>query len=146
MSILGDAVTARIALNVLSNLTNDKPVSPAAIDTTMLELGVTDVTTDWLTYAQVEYDETNARHISLCVRGVQLWLIRRKQETSGADEYQKWLNEIHATFRETTHNNRITPKTSFGMRQKVPKYQAHQEFEGPLEDLIPDGNLRNRPE
>jgi len=146
MSILGDAVKARVALNVLSNLTNDAPVSPAAVDDVMLELGVTDVTADWLTYTQVAFDETDAQHIALTVRGVQLWLIRRKQETSGADDYAAWLKEINATFRHTTHNNRITPQTSFGMRPKVPRYQEHQEFEGPLDDLIPDGNLRNAPE
>ncbi len=145
MTVLADAVEDEIPENVLSNLTNDKPLATPAVDLVKLELGVTRVTAYWRVYAQTAFDELDETHIAQAVRGVQLWLIRRKQETSGADEFQKWLDGINKVQRETTHNDRVTPLSSQGLQPKVPEFQEHQEFEEPLKDLIPRGNIGHRP-
>lgn len=114
MSVLGDAVQARVPVKRLAQLTNINSNTASTTNTTVLELAVTDTEADFKTYAMLDFDPTDARHIRLGVDGVIAWL----EANMGQDAEQKRLaawRDRCAEFARTTSRARISPRVTPGL-------------------------------
>lgn len=112
MSALGDAVQARIATQRLVQLTNPNSPSATAVDTTYLELAVTDTVADFETYAQERYDPAEPRHVAAGVKGV-LATMRTWKGMDDDDEKAlgKWHDSLEA-MAKTRSRARVIPASS----------------------------------
>lgn len=89
MSVLGDAVQARIQEQDLIDLTNDDGVNASSINTTRLEAAVTDAVSFFELETGLPYTETDARHVAYCVPGV-MWKLEeyRQRDSNFLDKYR----------------------------------------------------------
>lgn len=112
MSTLGTAVQARIATSRLVQLTNPNAPNATTTDTTYLELAVTDVEAEFVTYTSETFDSTNPRHVSLGVRGVVAKLRDWKgQDDADAKAWERWTEEL-VDYAKTAARARISPVSS----------------------------------
>lgn len=112
MSDLATAVQARIATSRLVQLTRPNDDTATTVDTTYLELAVTDVEAEFQTWAQQEFDATDARHLALGVAGVvammRLWKGQSKDEEAAIDGWRKRCQE----YAKTSQRRRVVPTSS----------------------------------
>jgi len=110
---LADEVTDRVPEARLIQLTNPGTQSAAAIDTTILGLACTDVAADFEIYAGVEYDNSEARHVSVGIWGVlaklALWSEAAGATANAIDD--KWIEKLEG-LAKVTGRDRIALSTS----------------------------------
>lgn len=111
MSTLGDAVQARIATKRLAQLTRPNDDTASTVDTTYLELAVTDVTAAFETYAQETFDETVDRHVALGVMGVVATLRSWKGTDDDDKQMESWRDSLEA-MAKTRSRARVMPASS----------------------------------
>lgn len=108
---LADRVTARIPEIVLVQLTRSSPTE-TTIGTDILGYAVDDVVGDLSTYAGVTYDDTDARMVSVAVRGVVITLLAYRGESTALDRLDRWRQELGTGLRRVTHGNRLLPRST----------------------------------
>jgi len=110
---LATEVQARYPATRLVQLTNPGDESGTTLDATILGYAATDVQADFEIYAGVEYDGTDARHVSVAVEGVMAKLYQRT-ETPGskADKLHDQYIERVRSLGKVTGRNRVTPTSS----------------------------------
>jgi hypothetical protein len=108
---LADHVTARIPEIVLVQLTRSTPTA-TTIDTAILGYAVADVVGDLSTYAGVVYDDTDARHVAVSVRGVVITLLAYRGESTALDRLDRWRQELADGLRRVTHGQRLLPRST----------------------------------
>jgi len=118
VSVLGDAVEARVPTTRLAQLTNINSASAATVNDTVLELAVTDTEAAFKTYAQLDFDETDARHISVGVYGVLAILEANKGQDPDEKRLAAWRDRCFELAR-TTSRKRISPLVPAGLPPRV---------------------------
>ena len=108
---LSSQVTGRYSTQRIRQLTNPDNPSASSSDTTRLNYACADVTGDFITYAGLTYDDTDAQHVSVGVEGV-IALLTVRMGTKGGEAlveaYRKRLEQL----RLTTSGDRIDPGTN----------------------------------
>ena len=108
---LSSQVTGRYSSVRMRQMTNPDNPSAASVDSTRLNYACDDVTGDFVTYAGLTYDDTDAQHVSVGVEGV-IALLTVRMGTKGGDAlveaYRKRLEQL----RLTTSGDRIDPGTN----------------------------------
>ena len=108
---LSSQVTGRYSSVRMRQMTNPDNPSAASVDSARLNYACDDVTGDFVTYAGLTYDDTNAQHVSVGVEGV-IALLTVRMGTKGGDAlveaYRKRLEQL----RLTTAGDRIDPGTN----------------------------------
>jgi len=103
----------RFPSNRLKQLTNPGNQAGSSVNTTLIDYAATDVEADFETYAGVEYDSADSRHVSVAVDGVLAKLYQRA-ETPGSkadglhDAYIQRLRDLA----KVTGRDRVVPKTT----------------------------------
>lgn len=114
MSTLATAVQARIPETRLIQLTNINDDSATTVNTTILELAVDDTEADFKTYAMLDFDGTDARHIRLGVDGVLAFLEANRGQDADQNRLAAWRDRC-AEFAKTTSRARISPRVTPGL-------------------------------
>jgi len=114
---LSDRVTERFSASYIQQLTNPDLSAATSVDTARLGFAATDAEADFLTYASVSYDESNAQHVVVGVEGVVAYLKLRggaggSKARTDVDAYRKALVEMA----KTGSRKRITPKTDSSLQ------------------------------
>lgn len=108
---LSTQVTGRYSSQRMKNLTNPDNPAASAVDSARLNYACADVVGDFITYAGIDYDDTDAQHVSVGVEGV-IALLTVRMGTKGGDTlveaYRKRLEQL----RLTTSGDRIDPGTN----------------------------------
>jgi hypothetical protein len=86
---LTDEVTARLSAKYLEQITNPDLPGAGSADSTRLSKAATDVEADFKVLAGVAYDNTDTRHVTVAVKGVEAKLLMRG---SSPGEYAKNLD------------------------------------------------------
>lgn len=114
MSTLATAVQARIPETRLIQLTNINDDSATTVNTTILELAVDDTEADFKTYAMLDFDGTDARHIRLGIDGVLAFLEANRGQDADQNRLAAWRDRC-AEFAKTTSRARISPRVTPGL-------------------------------
>lgn len=114
MSTLATAVQARIPETRLIQLTNINDDSATTVNTTTLELAVDDTEADFKTYAMLDFDGTDARHIRLGIDGVLAFLEANRGQDADQNRLAAWRDRC-AEFAKTTSRARISPRVTPGL-------------------------------
>lgn len=140
---LAAEVTARYPSARLIQLTNPGDQSAAAVDATVLGLAATDVEADFEVYAGVEYDNSEARHVSVAVWGV-ISKLAQWSEATGATAIalnDAWIERLEALAKVTgrdrialSTSSLLTPTTEKPGTDDVPPWSDYPHFE----DLRPE--------
>lgn len=109
---LSTHVTNRIASQRLVELTNPGSTSATTVNTTLLGFATADVEADFRVFANITYDDADARHISAAVHGVVLKLLTWKGEGAFHEQLERWQTWLRDGLRMVTHNDRIRPESS----------------------------------
>lgn len=116
MATLSADVQTRYGAQLLINLTNsDTPGNTTStLDTTRLDAAATDIEADFLTYAGVTYDSTNASHVAVAVEGVIALLKARGPllGESGRDALADWRKSLSMNLGRISGRNRIMPTSN----------------------------------
>lgn len=102
MTILRDAVVARINATRLINLTNQGDANLSTINETILEAAVKDTKAEFLRRAGLTFDETQDVHIQMGVQGVMCTLFRfagSESENDGRSYCKRWGEAIESMRR-----------------------------------------------
>jgi hypothetical protein len=111
VTALATAVQARVATRRLAQLTRPNDDTASTVDTTYLELAVTDVVAAFETYAMEVFDDTVPRHLALGVMGVVAVL----RSWKGSDDEDKQLTawyESLAAMAKTRSRARVLATSS----------------------------------
>jgi hypothetical protein len=127
MSTLATAVQARIPETRLIQLTNINSDSATTVNTTILEYAVTDTEADFKTYAMVDFDSTDARHIRLGIDGVLAFLEANRGQDADQNRLAAWRDRC-AEFAKTTSRARVSPVVAPGL-PPVPMPNARPTFD-----------------
>lgn len=114
MSTLATAVQARIPETRLIQLTNINDDTATTVNTTILELAVDDTEADFKTYAMLDFDGTDARHIRLGIDGVLAFLEANRGQDADQQRLAAWRDRC-AEFARTTSRKRISPLVPAGL-------------------------------
>jgi len=138
---LADKATERYALR-LKQLTNPGVQTAAAIDTDILGYACEDVEADFEIVAGIEYDNTEARHVSVAVEGVIAKLALRS-EAAGATAIalnDRYIERLEA-LAKVTGRDRILPVSATQLTptaEKTGTETVRPDFDRPnFDDLIP---------
>lgn len=105
-------VVARYSTEKLRALTNPDNRSATSVNTTVGDLAVEDTMADFLTHAEIAFDETDARHIAAGVRGVIAHLMSYGAANSeGADAALRRFHDRLEKIRNTGPRGRLSPAT-----------------------------------
>jgi hypothetical protein len=111
MTLLAN-VTSRIDSTRLIHLTNPNDPTASTVNSAKLQSACNDVEADFSTVGQVAYDDTNAQHVSVAVRGVveklKIWMGQAEFQPDGTEAWHKMLIQI----RETGPRARIMPDSN----------------------------------
>lgn len=110
MTALATAFQARVPAKRQYALTNQNSNSANSVDTTVLELAVTDVTAEFATYAMETFDATNSRHLTLGVSGVIAMLKEWIGQDAEKKELDAWRKRV-MDFAKTSSRARVLPIT-----------------------------------
>lgn len=113
MSTLGSAVQARYAADTLIALTRRKDTTSTTLDTTILELAVTDVTAQFEIYVGETFDATDAQHLTVACMGViaKLKTWTRESPDAGDADWKRWT-EYARDLAKITSRNRVAVQTT----------------------------------
>lgn len=122
---LSDEVVARYSAQRLLNLTN--PDNPAATsnNATTLAAACTDAAADFKILAGVVFDVTDARHVSVAVRGVIAYLYQYMDNAAKAPA----MADFHYRLKDlakVTGRDRLLPQTSSHLQPTVPGSDGRQ--------------------
>lgn len=112
-------VTARYSAAALLQLTNPDLPSATSVDTARLGYAADDVAAEFEVRAGVEYDDTNAKHVAVCVEGVVAFLTWRMGTKGGADLVEAWRKRADV-FGRTMGRDAIMPGTNSLLQPTVP--------------------------
>lgn len=105
-----DRVKARYTEQKLIELTNKDDETATTIDDTRLGLAVTDTEAAFETHVGVAYDDTDARHVRVAVRGVIVHLLGDSELGPLSDErYDHWRTMCE-DLAKVTSRARILPE------------------------------------
>jgi hypothetical protein len=133
-------VTDRIGANRLKPLTNPGVPAAASINATILQKACDDVTADFDTIGQLAYDDTDAQHISVAVRGVveklRIWVGQLSVNADGAEPWHLMLRAL----RDTGPRARVLPGSNSVVTPTERGDGTHRpDFDWPkFEDVTPD--------
>ena len=108
---LSTLVQARYSSQRLVNLTNPDAGTQTSIDSARLTAACDDAEAEFEVHTGVEFDETDARHVSYAVRGVIALLTERMGTKGGAEQLQRWYEALNR-LRQVTGNDRTTPEST----------------------------------
>ena len=107
---LTDEVTSRYSAKRLQQLTNPgAPEGTGSIDTTRLGLAATDIEAEFETYCGVEYDGSEAQHVSVAVEGV-IALLKKRLEHPDTGDWDDWLGRANS-LSLVTGRDKVSPST-----------------------------------
>lgn len=128
---LAAQVISRVPAEKLAQLTNAGPGS-TAYDSGILDDAVADVVGDLSTYANVTYDNDDARHVAAAWKGVILTLLAYKADVQSMDRLEQWRESLKKGLRMVTHGRRLLPKR--GGPQYTPSQPPDGAIVRPLTD------------
>lgn len=147
-TILWAAVVESYEDEGLRSLTNPRDKGAAAINTTYGENAAQDVIDLWPMYAQVEWDETDTRHIAVGKQAVIAMLFRRGG-SSAKIEQVKW-DEVFGDdglltrLRRTSPRGRSVPSSNSGVSQRSELESGRAVRGWSDRDSLPPGILPRR--
>jgi len=104
-------VQARYSTQRIRHLTNPDAPNATSLDATRLADAVADVEAEFRIRAGVVYDDTDARHVSVGVRGVVAVLEDRMGAGGGEKRMEAFREDLDA-LRKVTSNDRLRPATN----------------------------------
>lgn len=107
---LADEFKNRVSLTRQVTLTNPDKPEATIVDSARLALAVLDVQADFEIYCGVVYSDTEARHVSVGVEGVEFKLMMRMIGADPDAIRKAWIDRLQALAR-VTGRNRIVPTT-----------------------------------
>jgi len=135
---LAAEVTARYPGSRLIQLTNPGDQSAAAVDATVLGLAVTDVQADFEIIAGIEYDNSEARHVSVAVWGVIAKLAGWSEAagSTGVKLHEAWIERLEQLAKVTgrdrvpvTTSSQVTPTDERQTTETVRPWSDHPHFD-----------------
>lgn len=109
---LSDEVKSRYPAGRLAQLTNPGASAEDTTTDATLDLAADDVEADFEIIAGVEYDNTDARHVSVAVEGVIAKLYMRTEAPGNQEQrHVRYVERLEALAR-VTGRDRILPKTT----------------------------------
>jgi len=133
-------VTDRIGTNRLKPLTNPGNQAALIVNATILGKACDDVTADFDTVGQLAYDDANAQHVSVAVRGVveklRIWVGQLQPNADGSEPWHMMLKAL----RDTGPRARILPGSDSVVEPTDRGDGTHRpDFDWPkFEDVTPD--------
>lgn len=115
---LWDEVVSRYPNDTLVSLTNPRDSGASSVDLTRANLAVTDVLADVEIYCGVEYDGTDARHVSVACQLVILKLMERTGQYKRG-EIDEAVKERREALKKVTGNDRILPQSNSTLTPNV---------------------------
>jgi hypothetical protein len=107
---LADEFKNRVSLSRQVTLTNPDKMEATTVDSSRLALAVADVQADFEIYCGTVYSDTDARHVSTGVEGVEFKLMMRMIGADPDAIRKAWHERLHA-LALVTGRNRIVPAT-----------------------------------
>jgi hypothetical protein len=110
---LSTNVIARYPNQILVNLTRAGDTTATTVDATKLGYACTDIEAYFLIWGNSTYDDTNARHVAVCVPAVILILQMYSAQTQ--DQYDSLLKSIEKLMKDEAKvdaRDRFAPVTS----------------------------------
>lgn len=129
------AVIVRVSNARLVQLTNPDNPQATTVDTTRLAAAATDVQADLLRETGQTYDDTDARHVSMCVLGVicRLKVIMGEPAAFDSNECSAWGTSLSAL-----KSGRITPVTTSTLEPSTEQSGARPDADrATYDDLVP---------
>ncbi len=141
MTILSAAVEARYSSTRVRGWTNGDNPDASTVNQTILLQACSDATNDFPTYVGVDYDETDAQHLLMAIRGVRAYLLLYMDQSDG----QKYLDTYHDDLERLAKikgRDRVQPQTTSRL---VPTIEGADGRTRPNFDnsTFDDVNLRN---
>lgn len=107
---LADEFKNRVSLTRQVTLTNPDKPEAVSVDSARLALAVADVQADFEIYCGTVYSDTDARHVSTGVEGVEFKLMMRMVGADPDAIRKAWLDRLRS-LALVTGRNRIVPTT-----------------------------------
>ena len=139
MATLLTEVLARVPLQTLVELTNQKDVNAATYDATLLQTACDDIQEEFVTYAGEAYSATVRRHVTLCVEGVlaklRSWLPQNPESvnqsmTSWADRVERMAKTRARDRFPVTTSSDLTPTVEVEGSEEGRPWSDPQSFDG----------------
>lgn len=134
---LVDEVQTRYSTQFLANLTNPDSQGSTSIDSTRLAAAAADVEADFKIHAAVAYDNSDARHVAVAVRGVEIRLGLYTGKKGWRESFTGWLLDVKA-LGLVTGRAKIIPKSTSALtpadetpsgEEKRPAFDYNEHFD-----------------
>ena len=136
-------VQGRYSTAALLQLTNPDDTAAVAYDATRLAYAATDVAAEFEVLAGVAYDDTDARHVAVCVEGVVAFLMWRVGTKGGEALANAWRKRAE-TYGKVMGRDAILPGTNSLMQPTVPGANG-ETVRPPFDDRVMQGVLLDPP-
>lgn len=109
---LADEVTSRLSAQLVLNLTNPDNPKASTNDTTRLAKAAADAEADFKTFASVEFDVSDDRHVAIGIQGVVAYLKMWGAGGANARTELESFRTALGSLAKVTSRKRITPTTT----------------------------------
>jgi len=116
---LATEVQTRYGAQFLVNLTNPGDTTTTTINTTTLGLAATDVEADFEIHVGVEFDASNALHVTVACEGVIAKLMERTGHAKAEDREMAYYRRLKS-LGQVTARDRILPTSDSPYEPSVP--------------------------